>query len=103
MAEQNVTFTADGSSEIGSHSGRYSQLTIGKEGAANFGGGELKIQKKTLDGGVHTIRTITEAAFAGLANKTLRLELPDATRLVVALSGSTSPQLYVEFRNQQDR
>lgn len=102
MSEQHVTFVADGENELNNHSGRYSQLTIGKVGKQDFGDGQLFVQKRTLDNGLHTIRTITAAQFLAMANKTVRLELPNGTLIVVTLSGSTNPNLYVEHRNQQD-
>lgn len=103
MSDQQHTFTADEAGvELGPHRGRYSQLTIGQIGNANFDGGDLLIQKKTLADGIHTIRTITAADFATLQDKTIRLELPTATRIVVELTGSSgSPSLYVEHRNQE--
>tara|TARA_R110000851_G_scaffold9579_3_gene35583 strand:- start:33252 stop:33578 length:327 start_codon:yes stop_codon:yes gene_type:complete len=97
------TFSANGTMpDIFYHQGRFSQLTMGQVGAENFGGGSLLLQKTTLDGGLHTIRTITAADFALLQDKTLRLELPDETELKVTLTGSTTPNLYVEHRNQKD-
>ena len=104
MADQFHTFTEDEAGvEINNHIGRYSQLTIGKVGAASLGGGNLLIQKATLDDGVHTIRKITSAEFNDMVNKTIRLELPDATRVILEIENSTGPSLYVEHRNQQDR
>jgi len=104
MADQFHTFTGNEAGvEINNHLGRYSQLTIGKVGAVNFGGGNLLIQKRTLDDGVHTIRKITSAEFNEMVNKTIRLELPDGTLVILEMENSTSPSLYVEHRNQQDR
>ena len=102
--DQIHTFTADEAGvELGPHQGRYSQLTIGQVGNADFGTGTLLIQKKTLGGGVHTVRSITAAQYAALQDKTVRLELPNGTAIVVEVTGATSPDLYVEHRNQEDR
>jgi len=62
----------------------------------------MLIQKPTLDGGMHTIRSISEAEFNIIKDRTIRLELPDETPVFIALTGSTSPNLYVEHRNQKD-
>jgi len=97
------TFTADGVvPENWAHIGRFGQLTIGKVGAEDFGGGTLRIQKDTLDGGWHTVREITEAQFDTLQDKSIRTEFPDESKVRVELYGSTSPNLYVEYRNQKD-
>ncbi len=103
MSIQYYTFSADGvAPDNFSHQGRFSQISIGKEGAEDFGGGVLLIQKPTLDGGMHTVRQLTAKEFAGMKDKTLRLELPDQTNVFVKLTGSTSPDLYVEHNNQKD-
>jgi hypothetical protein len=97
------TFTVDGASPDNfSHQGRFSQLSIGKVGADNFGGGTLLICKPTIDGGQHVVRSIPVAEFIILKDKTIRLELPDETEIFIELTGSTSPNLYVEHRNQKD-
>lgn len=82
--------------------GRFSQLAIGAVGSADFGGGTLLIHKDTLAQGLHTIRSITSTEFASLTNKSIKLELPSGTRIVLELTGATSPNLYVEYRNQDD-
>ncbi len=103
MSDQFHTFSDDGDTpDDFSHFGRYSQLTIGSTDAESFGGGTLRIQKRTLNNKLHTIRMITASAFAKLQDKTIRLELPDGTRIVVNLNSSTDPSLYVEHRNQHD-
>lgn len=97
------TFTADGTlPEDFIHQGRYSQITMGKVTAEDMGGGSLLIQKLTLDGGLHTIRTITPEEFADMQDRTLRLELPDESVIKLSMSGSTTPNFYVEHRNQKD-
>lgn len=97
------TFTSDGTlPESFIHQGRFSQLTMGKVGADDLGGGDLLIQKETLDGGLHTIRTISEEDFATLQDRTLRLELPDESVVKISLENSTAPTFYVEHRNQKD-
>jgi hypothetical protein len=97
------TFTADGviPSEF-KHQGRYSQITMGSVDARDFGGGTLLIQKSTLNGSRHTIRSITAAEFDTMQDRTLRLELPDETVIYVEMTGSSSPNLYIEHRQQQD-
>lgn len=97
------TFTANGTTpQSFFHQGRFSQLTIGKVGGEDMGSGNLLIQKVTLDGGLHTIRTISAVEFGTIQDKTLRLELPDETEVKVSLTGATAPNLYVEHRNQID-
>lgn len=100
MSEGTFTFSADGNSDEFSHTGRYSQITIGKVGSDDFGGGVVSINKTTLDGGTHVIRNISADQFAAMTNKTLRLELTNATKVFVSIAGSTTPDLYVEHRNQ---
>ena len=103
MIDQNYTFTADGSlPETSLHQGRYSQLAIGADGAVDFGGGTLDIKKETLTGGFHTIVSVDATSYAALESKSIRLELPDASNIQVTLTGSTSPNLYVEHRIQSD-
>ena len=103
MADQHYTFTGDGDTpDDFHHLGRYSQLTIGSTDAENFGGGTLLIQKRTLNGKVHSIRQITSTQFAKMQDKTIRMELPDGTRVTVNLRSSTNPNLYIEHRNQWD-
>lgn len=98
-------FSADGSNTDDPfiHNARYSQLTIGKVGSESFGGGTLLIQKTTLDGGLHTIESLDQAGFDALATKTIRLELTRGEEVIVTLGGSTTPNLYLEHRNQRDR
>lgn len=103
MSIEHYTFTVDGvTPDSFSHIGRFSQLSIGKTTGDDFGGGTLLIQKPTLDGGIHTVRSISSAEFAIIKDKTIRLELPDETPVFVALTGSTNPTLYIEHRNQKD-
>ena len=84
------------------HQGRFSQLILGKEGAENMGGGSIHIQKPTLDGGIHTVRIISEAEFNALQDRSIRLELPDEARIKIKMVGATSPNFYVEHSNQRD-
>ena len=84
------------------HQGRYSQIVIGEVTAQDMGGGTLLIQKSTLNGGRHTIRSITAAKFLVMQDRTLRLELPSETSVYVELVGATAPNLYIEHRQQQD-
>jgi hypothetical protein len=95
-------FTTNESSAPTVHIGRYSQVVIGAVGSVDFGGGTLDIQTLTEAGGLHSVRTIDAAAFAALTDKNLRLELPDAAQVVFELSSSTTPNLYVEHKNQRD-
>jgi len=100
-------FSADGSNSADPflHTHRYSQLTIGKVGSVDFGGGTLLIQKTTLDGsgGLHDIDSLVLADFDALETKTVRLELTAGEEIVVTLTGSLTPDLYIEHRNQRDR
>lgn len=85
------------------HQGRYSQITIGSIDAESFGGGTLLIQKDTLNGSVHTIRAITEDEFYTMQDRTLRMELPTNSTIRMSLINATSPNLYVEHRQQRNR
>ncbi len=100
---EDYIFTADGvlPSQF-QHQGRFSQITIGEVNAEDMGGGTLLIQKGTLNGSRHTIRIIPESEYLTMQDRTLRVELPDETLIYVELTGSTSPNLYVEHRQQQD-
>ena len=103
MSIEYHTFAADGSlPDNFFHEGRFSQITIGKVGAQDMGGGVLLIQKDTLDGGKHTIRMVTEEEFQVMQDRTLRVEMPPDSSLYLELTGSVAPNLYVEHRQQND-
>ena len=93
----NYTFSSAGSLPSRfTHKGRYSMLSFGKTGAETIGT-SIKVQLVTEDGGVHTIRTITD--LATLTNNSLKLELPPNSTIDVTVAGS--PTLYVQHSDLQ--
>lgn len=104
---QAFTFTENTARiKFGPHTKRFSQFAIGRlapdntTNEADFGGGTLELAFETLGGGTHVLRSISAAEFASMQDKTIRLELPANTNLLVSLTGATNPRLFVQHRNQ---
>ena len=103
MAIDYHTFTADGElPDNFLHQGRFSQITLGEVNAMDFGGGEIWLQKDTLNDSKHIVRIVTEDEFQIMQDRTLRVEMPPQSKLYISLVGAISPNLYVEHRQQHD-
>lgn len=99
MAIKSGTFSADGELGPFRHNGGQSGFLIGNEDSNNIGSGTLKFKvvNKGVANGRSVIKEVTSTATP--ADNRFVFDWPSRCDVMVELTGSSSPDLYVE---QQD-